>query len=129
MVTLEELKISIEEERKKVKKAQEKEALRIKESQLKQELFKLKHSKAIAASGKGARLLKRAGMGLLKVSKTVAPVLAKQARLIRDQQLRDDAIERKISKKLKPKGRKKKSKTKKSKSRSRKISKTLRLEF
>ncbi len=111
MVTLEELKKSIDEERKKVKKAQEIEASIIEKSKLRKQLFELRHQKAIAARGKGVRLLKTAGRGLLRVGKKSLPLIKKQAQLIRDQQLRDEAIERKLSKRKKSKPSKSKKKS------------------
>lgn len=101
MVSIEELQRSIAEEKKKLKKAQELGAKQIEKSTLQKELFRLKHRKAIAASGKGARLLRRAGKGLIKAGKKAAPIIRKQARLIRIQQLRDEALERVLKKKRK----------------------------
>ncbi len=106
MVTIEELQKSIVEEKKKVKKAQEQQALEIKRSELSKELFKLKHRKKIASVGKGARLLREAGKGIIKVGKRAAPIIKKQSRLIREQQLRDEAIERRLKKKKPTKKRK-----------------------
>ena len=130
MVTLEELKKSIDEERKKVKKAQEIEASIIEKSKLKKQLFELRHQKAIAARGKGIRLLKTAGKGLLKVGKKSLPLIKRQAQLIRDQQLRDEAIERRLSKGTKIKKPKvKKGKTKKVKSKKMKKKKSFTISF
>ena len=123
MTTIKELQKDISEEKKKLIKAKEKEILSIKRSQLRQELFKLKHRKAIAAKGKAERILTKAGKGIIKVGKTAIPIIQKQARLIREQQLRDDALERKlkqgkkeVSKKSKKKKGKKAKKSKKKKS-------------
>ena len=72
---------------------------------LSSELFKLKQRKIISTASKAKRLSRRFGKALLKVGKKVAPVVKKQARLIRDQQLRDDAVARarvKSSKRIKP---------------------------
>ena len=55
-------------------------------------MFKLKQRKLTSAGAKAKRLSKRFGKALLKVGKKVAPVVKKQARLIRDQQLRDNRI-------------------------------------
>ncbi len=101
--TLKQLQRGIAQEKKKLAKAQAIEAKIIERSKLKQELFQLKHRKAIAGAGKGARLLRKAGKGILSVGKKAAPILKKQARLIRQQQLRDDAIARKLAKTKKPK--------------------------
>ncbi len=74
---------------------------------LNKELFELRHRKLIKAGEKAKRLSKRFGKGILKVGQKsfekAAPLIKKQARLIRDQQLRDDAIERKLAKRKKPK--------------------------
>ena len=87
MVSIKELQKSIAEEKVKLKKAQSFESKEIERSKLKKELFMLQHKKAIATGGKGARLLRKAGRGILKASKKVAPVIIKQGRLIREQQL------------------------------------------
>ncbi len=99
MVTIKELQRNIDRERKKLKKAQAISAKDIERIKLRKELFQLKHRRGIASAGKGKRLLIKAGKGLVKVGKKAAPILQKQARLIRDQQLRDDAIARKLKKK------------------------------
>lgn len=116
MVSIKELQRNIAEEREKLKKAQAIEAKQIEKSSLQKELFRLRHRKALAARGKGARLLRKAGKGILKASKKAIPILKKQARLIRQQQLRDDALEKVLKKKgikIKPKRKKIKPITKK----------------
>jgi len=107
MVSIKELQKSIAIEREKVRKAQEIEAGEIERSKLKKELFQLKHKKALATSGKGIRLLRKAGKGIISAGKKAAPVILKQGKLIRQQQLRDDAIARKLAKKKKSKPKKK----------------------
>ena len=97
-LTIKQLRKGIAREREKLKKAQDIETKRIEMSKLNVELFKLKHRRVIAASGKGARLLRKAGRGIISIGKKAAPIISKQARLIREQQLRDDAIERKLAK-------------------------------
>ena len=129
MVTLEELKKSIREERTKVKKAQIGEALEIKRSRLKKELFDLKHRKALAVRGKSFRLLKKAGKGLFKAGKLATPVIKKQIKLIREQQLRDEAIEKRLSERIKVKTKKPKKKFKKVRLKTKKKSRSIRLEF
>jgi hypothetical protein len=59
---------------------------------LSQELFQLKNERLIQTAKKAKKLSGRFSRGILRVGKKVAPVLQKQAKLIRDQQLRDDAI-------------------------------------
>lgn len=80
---------------------------------LERQLFELKNQKFIQAGKKAKRLSGRFGKGLLSVGKKAVPIVKKQVKLIREQQLRDDAIERKLSKKKKntrrPKSKKKKS--------------------
>ncbi len=77
-------------------------------------MFALRNRKALEAKGKAGRILKKAGTGFLKAGKKGISILQKQAKLIRDQQLRDDAIERRLSqKKVKKVKTKKKTKTKK----------------
>ena len=97
-ITIRELQKSIAEERRKLKKVNIIRSKEIERSKLQKELFQLKHQKAIAGAGKGARLLRRAGRGILKAGRKAAPILSKQARLIREQGLRDEAIVRKLEK-------------------------------
>ena len=59
-------------------------------------------------------ILKRTGRGLTKAGKIVGPALVKQGRLIRQQQLRDDALALKL-RKLKLKEKKYRMKHRKSK--------------
>lgn len=99
MVTIKQLQKSIAIEKAKIKKAQEIKAKEIERSRLKSELFKLRYRKSLAQSNKGKRLLRKAGKGIISTTKKVAPIIKKQARLIKDQQLRDDAIAKKLSKK------------------------------
>lgn len=96
MVTIEELEKEIKIERARVDKLKEKEALEIKKGELRRELFKLKNRKAIGAVGKVGKFLKR-------TAKIVGPAIRKQAKLIRDQELRDEAIVRRIKEKRKVK--------------------------
>ena len=63
---------------------------------LKTKKFKLKPQ--VKVQKKFKRIAKRTGKGLLKIGKKVTPIVKKQVRLIRQQQLRDEAIERKLSK-------------------------------
>jgi len=96
MVSIEDLKKDIAERKKKLIKAKEKEILRLQKRELQRELITIKSRRVIAAGQKAKRILGKAGTGLLKAGKKIAPILKKQARLIRDQQLRDDAIARKL---------------------------------
>ncbi len=84
---------------------------------LSRELFELKNRGLIEAGSKVRRLSKRFGRGILRVGKKVAPVLQKQARLIREQQLRDDAIARRLSKRETPKVKRRKKSSKKTRRR------------
>jgi len=65
---------------------------------LQKQLFELKNRRLIQAGQKAKRLSGRFGRKVLSVGRKVAPVVSKQARLIRDQQLRDAAISRRLSK-------------------------------
>ncbi|KKM74219.1 hypothetical protein LCGC14_1402610 [marine sediment metagenome] len=76
-------------------------------SKLNKELFELRNRKLIKAGEKAKRLSKRFGRGILKAGQKATPLIKKQIKLIRDQQLRDEAIERKLSKRKKPKKQKK----------------------
>ena len=66
-------------------------------------MFELRNRKLIEAGKKAKRLSGRFGRGLLIAGKKAAPILQKQARLIREQQLRDEAIEKRLDKPLKKK--------------------------
>lgn len=81
-------------QRKQIAKEQDISKRIAEQQKLSQELFKLKQRKLISAGAKAKRLTSRLGRGLLKVGKKIDPVIKKQARLIREQQLRDDAIAR-----------------------------------
>ncbi|KKN48499.1 hypothetical protein LCGC14_0651920 [marine sediment metagenome] len=65
---------------------------------LERELFMLKNQRLIEAGRKAKRLSRRFGRGILKTGEKIAPVIKRQSRLIRQQQLRDDAIQRKLAK-------------------------------
>lgn len=84
---------------------------KIAKQKLSQELFQLKNERLIQTAKKAKRLSGKFSREILRVGKKVAPVLQKQARLIRDQQLRDDAIYF-GRKKLKTKVKKRKTKSK-----------------
>ncbi len=93
-------------------------------NELSRELFELKNQKIIQAGKKVKRLSGRFGRGILRVGKVVGPALQKQARLIREQQLRDDAIAKRIGRREPPKTKRRKvakpKKRKKTKSRKKK---------
>lgn len=108
MATIKELEKQIAIESDRVKKLKEKEALENKKRELSRELFRLKNRRAIASAGKLAKFLRKTG-------KAIGPAVRKQAQLIRDQQLRDEAIARRIKGRKpieKPKTRIKKTRTK-----------------
>lgn len=94
--------------RQKIRLSKEKDVSRsISERQkLSKELFELKNRKLIGAGATAKRLSKKFGKAILRVGKRATPLIKKQARLIREQQLRDDAAAKKISKR-KPKRKKK----------------------
>lgn len=101
--TLAQLRREIAEQRKRIFKETSLSQKIAEKQKLSRELFQLKNQKLIGAGAKFKRLSKRFGKGLLKAGQTAAPILKKQARLIRDQQLRDDAIARKTSQGLRKK--------------------------
>lgn len=74
---------------------------------LQRQLFELKNRRLIEAGKKAKRLSGKFGRSLLRAGKKAAPVVKKQFKLIRQQQLRDDALARKLSKRTKPKTQKK----------------------
>ena len=107
--TIEQLRKEIAEEEKRIageKLVSQKEEERI---NLQRQLNQLQNRKLISAGSKAKKLSKRFGTGLLEAGKKAAPILKKQARLIREQQLRDDAIARKLAKR-KPKTKQRKRK-------------------
>ena len=106
MVSLKQLQKQIEAEKKMVRQEQDRQNKLIEKSKLQSELFKLKRRKQFQAAGKVGRFLKKGGEGIISAGKKAAPVIKKQAKLIREQQLRDEAIERKLAKR-KPKRTKK----------------------
>lgn len=95
MKTIEELRKSISTERKKLKTEQTKKSMEITKRKLKKELFTLQHRIPITLGQKGVKLIR-------KKAKQIAPIIKKQGKLIRDQQLRDEAIQRKLKKIKKP---------------------------
>lgn len=58
------------------------------------QLFQLKNRRFIGAGAKVKRLSKQFGKAILKVGRKTAPIIKKQAQLIRDQQLRDNELTR-----------------------------------
>ena len=106
------LKREIAEQRRKIAKQKTISGVISQRQRLSQELFQLRNQRFIQAGEKAKRLSKRFGRKLLNVGRVVDPVLKKQARLIRDQQLRDDAIIRFGVRKLSKKKPRRKSKRK-----------------
>ena len=106
MVSIKQLQKSIAKEREKIKRIGERKSLISKKGELKSELFRLQNPPK--EPSKLQRLLKKGGKGLVGFGKMIGPKIRKQAKLIRDQQLRDDALarrskeKRKIIKKRKP---------------------------
>jgi len=92
--TIAQIKREIASQRKRISKETSLSKKIDEKQKLSAELFKLKNRKLIGAGSKAKRLSKRFGKALLKVGQKAAPIVKKQARLIRDQQLRDDAIAR-----------------------------------
>lgn len=129
MVTLKELQIKLAKERKKagVEERIAMERKKIRKAQA--DIILAKHRKAISVGKKARAISGRFGRALLKTGtragRKIGPAIVKQARLIREQQLRDDARERILSRKSTKKTKKRKSKRKtpkKSKSKKRKKS-------
>ncbi len=112
--TIRQLKREIKIQKKKIAKQQTISGIISEKQKLSQELFQLKNQRLIEAGKKAKRLSGRFGRGILRVGKKIAPVVKKQARLIRDQQLRDDAIARRVSPKTIPKPKKRKKSRKRS---------------
>ena len=99
MVTIKQLQREIAKEERSLVQVEKKQGLITEKDRLKRKLFLLRNRKVIASAGKVSRFIKRQ-------VKIAAPIVKKQIKLIRDQQLRDDAIARKqapIKKKVKKK--------------------------
>ncbi len=105
--TIAQLKIEIASQQKKFSKQKLLSEKVFEKIKLRRQLFELRNARLIKAGGKAKRLSERFGRGLLAVGKKAAPILKKQAKLIREQQLRDDAIKRRLDKPLKKKPKKK----------------------
>lgn len=90
--SISQLRKEIAEQRRRIAKETEISKVISEREQLSKELFLLKHKKLIGTGAKAKRLAGRFGKALLKVGQKAAPVIKKQAQLIRDQQLRDDAL-------------------------------------
>lgn len=96
------LRRDIEIEKKRIIKegieANKKEKLR----NLQSELFRLKNNKQGKVATNVGRFIRKGASKVGVLVKKASPVVKKQVKLIRDQQLRDDAISRQRVKKLKP---------------------------
>jgi len=92
--TIAQLNKEIAEQRKRISREQILSKKIAEKQKLSQQLFELKNRKFIGFKAKAKRLSRKFGKRILKAGKTIAPAVQKQARLIRDQQLRDDAIEK-----------------------------------
>lgn len=115
--TIAQLKREIASQKEKIAKQRSVTKVISERQKLSRELFELKNQRLIQAGKKAKRLSGRFGRGILRVGKKVAPVVKKQVRLIRDQQLRDDAIARRLDKKTKPKTPRRKKASKKTRRR------------
>lgn len=112
--TIAQLRREIASQRKRLTKEQSLAERITERNRLSRELFELRNRSLIEAGSKAKRLSKRFGRRLLKVGKVVGPALQKQARLIREQQLRDDAIARRVGRAEPPKVKRSKKTKKKS---------------
>lgn len=92
------LKREIAEQQKKISTQELSSTKTSEKIKLQRQLFELKNQRLIQAGKKAKRLSGRFGRGLLAIGKKAVPIVKKQARLIRDQQLRDDAIARRLEK-------------------------------
>ena len=108
--TISQLKKEIAEQRRRIAKEQNISKSISEKQELSKQLFQLKNRKLIGVGAKAKRLSGKFGKGLLKAGQKAAPIIKKQAKLIRDQQLRDEAIEKARGKRRK---KVKKSKSKK----------------
>lgn len=98
MVTETQIQKAIARERKRIAKEQRAADQREKLRDLQRELFKLRTQKTRKIAEGVGSFLKRGGRGIREVARKAAPMIQKQSRLIRQQQLRDDALARKRSK-------------------------------
>ncbi len=96
--SIKQLRKEIAQQRRRIEKQQLTSKIISERQKLSRELFLLRNRKLIEAGKKARRLSGRLGRGILRTGKRIAPVIKKQAKLIRQQQLRDDAIARKLAK-------------------------------
>ncbi len=129
--SIEDLRKEISEQKKQISKEDIISKNVSEKMKLQRELFELRNRRLIKIAQKAKRLSKRFGKGILKTGQRAAPIIKKQIKLIREQQLRDEAIERRLSKRGKIKSIKipRKKKSKKVKSKTKKKSRTIRIEF
>ena len=125
MASLKELKRRLERER---KKAEEKQEI----ARLKKELFLVKNVGLVSAGKSISNVASRVGGRLSSAGrqfvKTATPAIKRQARLIREQQIREDNLYKKMSSSKKKKTKKVKGK-KKGKTKSKSKKKSFRLVF
>jgi len=104
--TISQLRKEITVQRKRIAKEQTLAEKLSEKQKLNKELFMLKNRNLLGAGAKAKRLSAKFGKRILNVGKKAVPLVQKQARLIRDQQLRDDALTRARTKRI-PKSSKK----------------------
>ena len=97
MVTTTQLKKQIASQKAKLAEVARKRKLALEKQSLQLELIRLRNQGKINFAKKGGRIIKRSGQFLAKQVKRAAPLVQKQGRLIREQQLRDDALERRAT--------------------------------
>lgn len=90
--TIAQLKREIASQKNIISKEQKFSDIISEKQKLSRQLFELRNRRLIGAGSKARRLSKRLGKTLLNIGKKVAPIIKKQAKLIREQQLRDDAL-------------------------------------
>lgn len=98
--TIAQLKAEIVRQRKRIAQETDVADVIAEKQKLSRTLFQLRNKKLIGFGAKAKRLSKQFGKGVLRAGKIIAPAIQKQAKLIREQQLRDDAIEGARKKKL-----------------------------
>lgn len=107
MVTIDELKRKIKEKEDKIATAERKRKLELEKSNLSRQLKLLQRS---PATSKNIELARRTARGFKRLAGIGGRALVKQVKLIKDQQLREDAVlarrQKKITKTVKKAGKK-----------------------
>ncbi len=99
MVSKKDLEERLAARQKKVLEQKRRELERLEKAKLRSDILKLRTRNIAKAGRKSQKFFKEAGKVVSKQVKKATPIVKKQIKLIREQQLRDEAIERQQRKK------------------------------